>query len=292
MTNDEKRVEERLRVALADKLRASGEWPAVWSSAAGAPLPSGAFERWVNASGLEDWGFHAGVETEARDFMEYWQRAAPSLRQYVLHGESTAPGEIVGAGPAWWPVYEQHAAELVAPLRALYESLNARAKDLPLRSPEHRQLSAQLLEAIEAVADLTGAASSDAAWYLEGQGELHIHPLRAQIEAPLAQGLPRVEITVAYPWIDSRAVASLYERAVVGLRQEYDKPPEVEPASVRFYRAYRAQEQAGVRSKAAKLEALPPDLRGTRTANSAAAYYGKLKKAFRGAFSRKGGESE
>ncbi len=269
-----------IRSLLADRLRATGDWPGSWGDG---PLPAEAFDRWVNASSLGDWALHATTQS-AQDLADWWRDAAPGLRHYVLNGAEISAETVEADAPAWWPVYERTLSDAVEPWtrRRLETALLALGPDAD---------DDDVYEAAFAVArelgERTGAAVADAFEYVTERTPLKVAPLRGRVIP--GECVPRIEITVSSPLVDSRAVASLYERLAETVRPLYGTPPNVEQDSVRFYLAYEDLERSGVRSKAARLVALPAELRKGRNPNSASAYFGKLRKAFREAFTFGGG---
>ncbi|MDO8879991.1 MAG: hypothetical protein Q7W44_04205 [Coriobacteriia bacterium] len=270
-----------IRDLLAARLRAGGDWPESWGDAA---LPIEAFDRWVNVSSLSDWALHATSQS-AQDLIDWWRDAYPGARHYVLNGAAISEETVEADAPAWWPVYERTLSDAVKPWT--HRTLEAALRGLGPNADDEDTYEAALAVAQD-LSKRTGARVADSLAYIMEGTPLRIAPLKGRI-VPGGGGVPRIEITVASPLVDSRAVASLYERLAQSVRPLYGTPPNVEPESVRFYLAYEDLERAGIRRKADRLEALPADLRKGRNPNSAAAYFGKLRKAFRQAFTFGGG---
>ncbi|MDO8915672.1 MAG: hypothetical protein Q7W16_06275 [Coriobacteriia bacterium] len=249
---------DRLRAELEKRLRRSGEWTAP------DPLPSSAVGWWMKGAAVSE-GSLPGYTTDQvlRDLMDWWEEAKPGHRAYVLRATVEAETPIPGALPVWWPAYERWLADRFQEWADTYEL-----------TPDDRP------RFIAFWARKAGASAQAAARIDDGdplripavEGEVHFGP-----------GAPVIEIRVASPLVDAADVARHYEAMAAPLRPN-GKPPAVDPESVRFYLAYDRLMRTVPRDKAARLQALPADLRGTRNPNSASAYYGKLRKAFLHAF--------
>ncbi|MDO8915997.1 MAG: hypothetical protein Q7W16_07945 [Coriobacteriia bacterium] len=252
--------DKRLRAELEKRLRRGGDLSATEA------LPSSAIGRWMNGAGMSK-GALPGypLRQVVADLMGWWKDADPDLRAYVLG--SVADGEP----PTWWPAYERWLGESLRPeVDPLTDPVNFRGADPgPWR-------------AVEKLERLVGLTRDEALAYVWDRETLHMSPLRA-VSVTHPRGA-QITITVLSPFVDTQAVADLYERVSQRILGESAAPPNIKPESVRFYLAYDDLVKTFPRDKQARLEALPEDLRGERSANSAAAYYGKLKRALLEAF--------
>lgn len=260
MTNEDR---DRLIRELSGSLRKRGELVG--------DLPGDALERWKNVAGMPDQD-PPGYDylDVAAELMSWWRDAWPNARQYVLH-DLTPAENAVGEPPAWWPAYEQW---LDAEIRPVVDRLTDPAS--------HGGVHPGWDKAIGFLKNVVGLRHEEAWDYVGGDKPLRVPPLRS--ESTVHPYGARVVITVMSPFVEPQAVAELYARVAGRIRGESTRPPNIKSESMRFYLAYDELVRTFPRDKQARLEALPEDLRGERSANSAAAYFGKLKKSLLAAF--------
>lgn len=274
-----KQEREELRSRLVRRLRRQGVWDEK------TPLPDDVIDRWANAAWLDGAGSQQMPPAIlAADLLSWWDAALPGLRQYVLagvapetqHANATSDVSALDSPswwPSWWPVYEQYVSDLVRPLVKGW-------------------LRDGTLDTVETVAARLGPILGFDVWSLDVAGfvnaiddpkaRIHIAPVRFGINYGI---MTTVTINVSSPFIDPQVVAAAYERTARRIvKDRSDGPPRVASDSARFYLEYDAMVRSGLRSKPERLDRLSPELRGKRSANSAAAYHGKLKKAFLAAF--------
>lgn len=255
MTDTERNT---LRTNLAQYLRKRSEWES------DEPIPEDALTRWMNAAGCDrdyvdrnyvskDGGEFPCSMLEA-DLSSWWESALPAIRRFVLHGESYRVP--VDAEPPWWPVYERWVEQ---------QAKIVLANELAAETTK---------EIIGAVMSFTNTNKDGALAFLRGE-PLRIPPVKVRISwSPAA----RIDLSVSSPFVEPAYVRMAYEKAASHLTEGVDAPAAIRADSAAFFLAYDELTRTYPGDKDARLTALPEDLRGKRSPNSAAAYFGKLKR--------------
>ena len=244
------------------------------------PLTDEVLNRWAELV-IEPWAA-SDSDVLAEDMLTWWERQPDHIRKYVLVGPGQAPSvepdidldEKAAWQPSWWPVYEQHVSDLIRPLAKQWLDSHPGPLDV--------ETFARWLETPLGFRVFPAFVQDFVQRIDEHDSRIRFAPV--SVGASLEGLVPTITITVRTPYIDWRLIGHQYEYLARKVRGDLDAPPNVTEDSVRFYRAYEALVRSGVRSKPARLRALPDDVRGKRSPNSAAAYHGKLKRSFSEAF--------
>lgn len=256
---------QRLAVEVTRRLRKRGDWVGKGD------LPKDAIDRWLNAAAIPEEGLPGYDYRDVADDLEsWWRQAQPTFRHAVLNSRPLVE-QAAAEAPSWWPAYEQW---LDVELRPVVDRL--------MDPAAHGGVHPGWDDAVDYLKRVAGLRHEEAWAYAADGKPLHVLPLHS--ESTVHPYGARIVITVMSPLVEPKAVADLYARVAQRLNGESEAPPNIKPDSVRFYLAYDELVRAFPRDKQARLAALPEDLRGTRSPNSAAAYYGKLKKSLLQAF--------